>query len=75
MVRLMSVTVPLSSLADTVVDRLTTTFAEAADPARAARMRAYMKDVAPFRQERAKRPGTEGCAGCPGLRGAGTPGA
>ncbi len=44
----MSVTVPLSSLADTVVDRLTTTFAEAADPARAARMRAYMKDAAPF---------------------------
>ncbi|GHE47723.1 hypothetical protein GCM10018785_16650 [Streptomyces longispororuber] len=44
----MSVTVPRSSLADTLVDRLTTTFAEAADPARAAEMRAYMKDVAPF---------------------------
>ncbi|MFI8933494.1 DNA alkylation repair protein [Streptomyces sp. NPDC053474] len=44
----MSVTVPRSSLADTVMDRLTTIYAEAADPARAAEMRAYMKDVAPF---------------------------
>lgn len=37
-----------SSLADTVLDRLTATFPEAADPARAEQMRAYMKDVAPF---------------------------
>ncbi|MCI3929169.1 DNA alkylation repair protein [Streptomyces sp. AN091965] len=44
----MSVTVPRSSLADTVMDRLTTIYAEAAEPARAAEMRAYMKDVAPF---------------------------
>ncbi|MGA4843315.1 DNA alkylation repair protein [Streptomyces sp. G45] len=44
----MDVTVPRSALADTVVTRLTTTYAEAADPARAADMRAYMKDVAPF---------------------------
>ncbi|WP_172383675.1 DNA alkylation repair protein [Streptomyces sp. MNP-20] len=44
----MSVTVPRSSLADTVLDRLTTSYAEAADPVRAAEMRAYMKDVAPF---------------------------
>ncbi|WP_249401631.1 DNA alkylation repair protein [Streptomyces sp. YIM 121038] len=44
----MSVTAPRSSLADTVLDRLTTSYAEAADPVRAAEMRAYMKDVAPF---------------------------
>ncbi|MEW2529991.1 DNA alkylation repair protein [Streptomyces sp. NPDC047071] len=44
----MSVTVPRSSLADTVVDRLTASYTEAADPVRAAEMRAYMKDVAPF---------------------------
>ncbi|WP_204328109.1 DNA alkylation repair protein [Streptomyces aureoverticillatus] len=56
MVRLMGVTVPAavpvtvprSALADDVVGRLTTTYAEAADPARAADMRAYMKDIAPF---------------------------
>ncbi|MEV0443629.1 DNA alkylation repair protein [Streptomyces spectabilis] len=44
----MSVTVPRSTLADTVLDRLTASCAEAADPVRAAEMRAYMKDVAPF---------------------------
>lgn len=44
----MSVTVPPSPLADTVVERLAERYAEAADPARAADMRAYMKDVAPF---------------------------
>ncbi|MFD9910373.1 DNA alkylation repair protein [Streptomyces sp. NPDC059063] len=44
----MSVTTPRSSLADTVVARLTTAYAAAADPVRAADMRAYMKDVAPF---------------------------
>jgi 3-methyladenine DNA glycosylase AlkD len=54
MVRLMSVTgagtvrVPSSGLADTVLERLTATYAAAADPERAAPMRAYMKDVAPF---------------------------
>ncbi|MFF5018194.1 DNA alkylation repair protein [Streptomyces sp. NPDC001165] len=40
--------VPPSALADTVLERLTATYAAAADPARAAAMRAYMKDVAPF---------------------------
>ncbi|WP_405655394.1 DNA alkylation repair protein [Streptomyces sp. RK9] len=44
----MSVTVPPSSLADTVVERLVARYAEAADPVRAAEMRAYMKDIAPF---------------------------
>ncbi|MEI5102367.1 DNA alkylation repair protein [Streptomyces sp. PmtG] len=44
----MSVTAPRSPLADTVIGRLTTAFADAADPVRAADMRAYMKDVAPF---------------------------
>jgi len=54
MVRLMNVTgadildVPFSTLADTVLERLTATYAAAADPERAAPMRAYMKDVAPF---------------------------
>ncbi|MGW2719921.1 DNA alkylation repair protein [Streptomyces sp. NPDC001492] len=40
--------VPFSTLADTVLDRLTVTYAAAADPERAGSMRAYMKDVAPF---------------------------
>ncbi|MFE7174278.1 DNA alkylation repair protein [Streptomyces sp. NPDC057616] len=40
--------VPSSTLADTVLERLTATYAAAADPERAAPMRAYMKDVAPF---------------------------
>lgn len=40
--------VPPSALADTVLERLTATYAAAADPGRAAPMRAYMKDVAPF---------------------------
>ncbi|QEU97805.1 DNA alkylation repair protein [Streptomyces kanamyceticus] len=48
----MSVTVPMpvprSDLAETVVERLVAAYPAAADPARAARMRAYMKDVAPF---------------------------
>jgi 3-methyladenine DNA glycosylase AlkD len=58
MVRLMGVTgsgtsgtrfeVPNSSLADTVLERLTATYGAAADPQRAVSMRAYMKDVAPF---------------------------
>jgi 3-methyladenine DNA glycosylase AlkD len=54
MVRLMSVTgvgspsLPGSTLADTVLERLTATYGAAADPARAVPMRAYMKDVAPF---------------------------
>ncbi|MFR0354032.1 DNA alkylation repair protein [Streptomyces sediminimaris] len=39
--------VPFSTLADTVLERLTATYA-AADPERAGPMRAYMKDVAPF---------------------------
>ncbi|GAA3783860.1 hypothetical protein GCM10022403_018190 [Streptomyces coacervatus] len=42
------VDVPFSTLADTVMERLTTTYAAAADPGRAESMRAYMKDVAPF---------------------------
>lgn len=42
------VTVPPSALADTVLPRLTEVFGAAADPERAAGMRAYMKDVAPF---------------------------
>ncbi|MFJ9740894.1 DNA alkylation repair protein [Streptomyces sp. NPDC101166] len=40
--------VPHSVLADAVLDRLTVAYAAEADPARAAAMRAYMKDVAPF---------------------------
>ncbi|MFE6158247.1 DNA alkylation repair protein [Streptomyces sp. NPDC056486] len=44
----MNVTVPRSDLADIVMERLTTTYPTAADPARAAGARAYMKNVAPF---------------------------
>ncbi|MFC9296760.1 DNA alkylation repair protein [Streptomyces sp. NPDC057011] len=40
--------VPPSVLADTLLERLTATYAGAADPARARAMAAYMKDVAPF---------------------------
>ncbi|MFE7271081.1 DNA alkylation repair protein [Streptomyces sp. NPDC057623] len=40
--------VPRSDLADTVLERLTATYAAAADPERAATAGAYMKDVAPF---------------------------
>src|SRR5260370_40217167 len=40
--------VPNSAPADTVLPRLTATYAAAADPDRAASMSAYMKDVAPF---------------------------
>ncbi|MEU6274537.1 DNA alkylation repair protein [Streptomyces populi] len=40
--------VPESVLADTLLERLTTVYPAAADPGRAASMRAYMKDVAPF---------------------------
>jgi 3-methyladenine DNA glycosylase AlkD len=40
--------VPRSALADIVLERLTTAYGSAADPGRAAAMRAYMKDVAPF---------------------------
>ncbi|MFF9173565.1 DNA alkylation repair protein [Streptomyces sp. NPDC014793] len=40
--------VPRSALADAVLERLTVTYAAAADPERAPVMRAYMKDVAPF---------------------------
>jgi 3-methyladenine DNA glycosylase AlkD len=43
-----TVGVPPSALADAVLERLTAAYAAAADPARAAAMRAYMKDVAPF---------------------------
>ncbi|MGW2912831.1 DNA alkylation repair protein [Streptomyces asoensis] len=39
---------PDSVLADLVLERLTTAYGGAADPGRAAAMRAYMKDVAPF---------------------------
>lgn len=39
---------PRSALADTVLERLTVTYAAAADPLRAGEMRAYMKDIAPF---------------------------
>jgi 3-methyladenine DNA glycosylase AlkD len=58
MVRLMGVTgsgttdapiaVPASTLADTLVQRLTAAYTAAADPERSVSMRAYMKDVAPF---------------------------
>ncbi|MET7482809.1 DNA alkylation repair protein [Streptomyces sp. NPDC005538] len=40
--------VPASVLADIVLERLTATYGAAADPERAATMRAYMKDVAPY---------------------------
>ncbi|MFE2041184.1 DNA alkylation repair protein [Streptomyces sp. NPDC059477] len=40
--------VPHSALADTLLARLTTAYPAAADPERAASMRAYMKDIAPF---------------------------
>ncbi|MFE2298080.1 DNA alkylation repair protein [Streptomyces sp. NPDC059445] len=40
--------VPDSVLADTLVERLTSVYPAAADPDRAASMRAYMKDIAPF---------------------------
>ncbi|MFI5978217.1 DNA alkylation repair protein [Streptomyces sp. NPDC051452] len=40
--------VPRSALADVVLERLTAVYGAAADPGRAAPMRAYMKDVAPF---------------------------
>ncbi|MFH8448865.1 DNA alkylation repair protein [Streptomyces fungicidicus] len=40
--------VPDSPLAGTVLERLTAAYRPAADPERAAAMRAYMKDVAPF---------------------------
>ncbi|MFF5307151.1 DNA alkylation repair protein [Streptomyces sp. NPDC013161] len=43
-----TVRVPGSVLADTVLERLTVTYAAAADPERAVPMRAYMKDIAPF---------------------------
>ena len=39
---------PHSVLADTLLGRLTVTYAAAADPERAPSMRAYMKDIAPF---------------------------
>ncbi|MFD4572444.1 DNA alkylation repair protein [Streptomyces sp. NPDC058417] len=39
---------PRSPLADTVLARLTAAYPTAADPERAAAMRAYMKDVGPF---------------------------
>jgi 3-methyladenine DNA glycosylase AlkD len=58
MVRLMSaigsgalsspVSVPDSALADRVLERLPRVYRDGADPERAAAMRAYMKDVAPF---------------------------
>ncbi|MFD3756964.1 DNA alkylation repair protein [Streptomyces sp. NPDC058622] len=40
--------IPRSALADTLLDRLTGAYADAADPVRAAAMAAYMKDVSPF---------------------------
>ncbi|WP_262061778.1 DNA alkylation repair protein [Streptomyces sp. STR69] len=40
--------VPGSVLADTVLERLTVTYAAAGDSERAVPMRAYMKDIAPF---------------------------
>ncbi|MFJ4580662.1 DNA alkylation repair protein [Streptomyces echinatus] len=40
--------VPRSALADIVLARLTAAYGAAADPERAAAMRAYMKDAAPF---------------------------
>ncbi|GAA3124679.1 DNA alkylation repair protein [Streptomyces rectiviolaceus] len=44
----MSVTVPRSDLADTVMERLTTLYPTAADPERAVQAQAYLKNVAPF---------------------------
>ncbi|WP_030776778.1 DNA alkylation repair protein [Streptomyces sp. NRRL S-920] len=44
----MSVTVPRSDLADAVLARLVESYSAAADQPQAARMRAYMKDIAPF---------------------------
>ncbi|MFE1954996.1 DNA alkylation repair protein [Streptomyces sp. NPDC059524] len=41
-------TPPPSALADTILSRLPTAYGAVADPGRAATMRAYMKDVAPF---------------------------
>ncbi|MFJ2815717.1 DNA alkylation repair protein [Streptomyces sp. NPDC087294] len=40
--------IPPSALADTLLERLTHAYPAAADPARAAAMRAYLKDIAPF---------------------------
>lgn len=48
MVRLMSVTAPRSDVADVVMERLTATYPTAADPERAVRAQAYMKNIAPF---------------------------
>lgn len=48
MVRLMSVTAPRSDVADVVMERLTATYSTAADPERAVRAQAYMKNIAPF---------------------------
>lgn len=39
---------PGSALADTLLERLTVTYAASADPERAVSLRAYMKDIAPF---------------------------
>ncbi|MFI2454660.1 DNA alkylation repair protein [Streptomyces sp. NPDC019539] len=44
----MTLPVPRSALADTVLERLTATYPAAADPVRAREAAAYMKDVAPF---------------------------
>ncbi|MGW1160010.1 DNA alkylation repair protein [Streptomyces sp. NPDC002513] len=41
-------TPPRSAIADVVMERLTVAYAAAADPERAASMRAYMQDIAPF---------------------------
>ncbi|NGO45485.1 DNA alkylation repair protein [Streptomyces ureilyticus] len=39
---------PRSAVADTLLERLTSTYAAEADPERAESLRAYMKDIAPF---------------------------
>ncbi|MGW8952950.1 DNA alkylation repair protein [Streptomyces sp. NPDC055709] len=44
----MTLPVPRSALADTVLERLTVVYAAGADPVRAREAAAYMKDVAPF---------------------------
>lgn len=44
----MTLPVPRSALADTVLERLTATYPAAADPVRAREAAAYMKDVTPF---------------------------
>ncbi|MFD7232865.1 DNA alkylation repair protein [Streptomyces sp. NPDC059881] len=44
----MTLPVPRSALADTVLERLTVVYATGADPVRAREAAAYMKDVAPF---------------------------